>query len=243
MRTPDDTRVFRQRYHHLLDILLIETSAKEVGRVAAELAHPQEGTGVFLSNHKMAIRTGLSVRGVQYGWRMLEQLGLAYSNTADWHNLAIPSHWREMPVYGPNERAFTCLNCGKVFYPSAKAILRSGGTWPVHKLCFCPASGFRCFQRYKKDHGWPADGDPSGRWDLFRVARGDDWPERVTRDMLRERILTGTLTDEDRTTLQESSNGHGELAPEEAEALRARLDVAQRNGRAAGKPATDPWDL
>jgi hypothetical protein len=200
--SPDDdrdgTRSFRARFNQLVDILLVESSVKLVARTAADVADLYEGTGVWLGDPRMARKTGLSERTVQTAWAVLRTLEMAErvstsyvingKRRADEYNLCIPPDWRSLPVLGPAEGRFRCIECGKVFNPRAHSIYnpRTGGvSWRVAELCFCsmrrrkgkPPSCSDTWNAAHRAGGLPWGKDTGEPWSLFRQARGDDWPE------------------------------------------------------------------
>jgi hypothetical protein len=210
--SPDDDmageRTFRSRFNQLVDILLIESSVKLVARTAADVADLREGTGVYLGDPRMARRTGLSERTVQTAWGVLRSLGMAdrvsasyydperKRRMADEYNLLIPPGWRGLPVLGPGEGRFHCMQCGKAFNPRSHNCYddKTGSiSWYVTEFCFCPKprrvkgkpAAPSCLEKWNraqrsKTLPW---GGPGGRaWELFRQARGDDWPPLAVAD-------------------------------------------------------------
>lgn len=199
IRPDDDSKSFQRRWNTLVRILLVESSVKLVARTAMDYADWDDGSNVRTGNIRMALNTGYSDKTIRTAWAVLRGIGMveriAWSSSgkrfADVYNLVIPTYWSGLPVLGPHEQQFRCIQCGKLFMPSNSiAVLRDDGSvgWHLYKAAFCPPP------RAKKGQAPPEscldvwdtkrkrDNDPPWRrldskacWKLFGEARGDDW--------------------------------------------------------------------
>lgn len=199
IRPDDDTKSFQGRWNTLIRVLLIESSVKLVARTAMDYADWDDGSNVHTGNVRMALNTGYTDKTIRTAWAVLRGIGLAervaWSSSgkrfADVYNLVIPTYWSALPVLGPHERQFRCVQCGKLFMPSNSITdLKDDGSvgWYLYKTVFCPPPRAKKGQpppkscrdvwddRQKRsgDAPWHKIGDKAC-WKLFGEARGDDW--------------------------------------------------------------------
>jgi len=201
MLTPPDARYAKdgteillvRRWNTLVSALIVEPSVKLVARTVIDYGLA-DGAEVYPGNQRLARQTGYTKETVRQAWAILRALGMAERvipsyydgkrRMSDEYQLAIPPHWRALPVYGPNLERFHCQHCGKVYNPQAGTHLRADGTvgWYLAKMVFCPpprrAPG--CFQLWERDRKaaklplWNALKEDA--WTRFRAARDDEWP-------------------------------------------------------------------
>jgi len=183
----------------LTRILLVEPSVKAVARSAMDFGDFADGSSCHPSNERMERESGLSERTIRSGWQVLRALGMAervgygspHRRLADEYQLIIPDHWRNMPIYGPHVRKFTCLYCRKLITPQGNCTVKVEGgrevpTYRLAKMVFCPEpratrgrDAVHCFaewnytQRQSGERVWNDLGDDA--WKLFRQARADEW--------------------------------------------------------------------
>lgn len=196
LRPDDEDKPFVARWNLLMRILLVESSVKNVGRVAMDYADFQDGTSCHPSNKRLARETGYDESTVRNAWAILRALGLAtrvrhgvpHRGIADEYELNIPDDWERLPTLGPRSRAFTCLYCGKDFDPAGNIWLDKGTLRLfIWRLCFCRPPRKRkgrdepnCFDQWDRErqmNGEPMwrDLDEGASWKMVREARGDDW--------------------------------------------------------------------
>lgn len=196
IRPDDDDKPFVARWNTLTRALLVQPSVKLVARSAMDYADLYDGTSCRPSGARLARNTGYSEKTVRDSWAILRALGMAervghgngYTRKADEYALQIPEDWKSLPMLGPKEGKFTCINCEKLFTPQGNCTLYGEGDvrYNVRLYCFCPKprktkgrEGPWCFdvwnqQRKKGGHQtWTEMGRDV--WKLFREARSDDW--------------------------------------------------------------------
>jgi rubredoxin len=201
----DGTEIlFVRRWNTLVSALIIEPTVKLVARTVVDYGLA-DGQGIYPGNERIARQTGFGPETVRKAWGILRGVGMAERvtssyydgsrRTADEYELVIPGNWRTLPVYGPNLRRFHCQQCGKVFDPQAGTVQRTDGSvgWSVHRMAFCPKPGAPRKRadgtKARKPPPWCYEVWGQGRsertrfygpdcdaWELFRRARGDDWP-------------------------------------------------------------------
>lgn len=201
---PEDDRVFIARWNTLISALIVEPSVKLVARTAAEYGITN-GEDIYPGNQRLARQTGYDPETIRQAWKVLRGTGLAIRDlrsqwdgkhrTSDLYALEIPADWRNLPIYGPHFKRFTCQHCGKLFNPRPGTVAHKDGTlgWFLVRMVFCPDPGTPrkrkngtrppqppgCLSLWEQDRmatglgGWRTL--KTEAWELFRKARDDEW--------------------------------------------------------------------
>lgn len=204
MFAPDDPdKPFMARWKLLTRILLASPSVKHVAHVAVEYADFNDGTSCFPSNERIAREVGCDEKTVRFAWSVLRGVGMArrvgravpHQGIADEYELEIPGNWSSLPILGPHNRKFTCLNCGKLINPEGNCSVNSAKgdkpgsdivRWDVGRMTFCPSprrkkgrEAVDCREAWSRGQAkvgapvWHMLGQDV--WKKLAESRADDW--------------------------------------------------------------------